>query len=87
MTRRFLSQFSRIHVRVAQVANHPYFRTNYLAGFVQDDWKARPNLTVNLGLRYEYYSPLREKFDRLSNLFLGSQGLTNAQVRPVDKFL
>ena len=69
-----------------QVANHPYFRTNYFAGFVQDDWKTRPNLTVNLGLRYEYYSPLREKFDRLSNLFLGSQGLTNAQVRTVDKF-
>ncbi|MCP9494970.1 MAG: TonB-dependent receptor [Pyrinomonadaceae bacterium MAG19_C2-C3] len=62
-----------------------YFRTNYYAGFVQDDWKTRPNLTLNLGLRYEYYSPLSETQGRLSNLFFGSQGLVNSQVRPVDQ--
>ena len=62
-----------------------YFRTNYWSGFVQDDWKARPNLTLNLGMRYEYYSPLKEKDGRLSNLFFGSQGLLNSRVTPVDQ--
>jgi hypothetical protein len=28
--------------------------SNFYAGFVQDNWRVRPNLTLNVGMRYEY---------------------------------
>ena len=32
--------------------------------FVQDDWKLSPKLTVNLGMRYEFETPLHERYNR-----------------------
>jgi hypothetical protein len=64
-------------VRFGSSAN--YFRTSAYSAYVVDDWKIRSNLSVNLGLRYEYFSPYVEKYDRMSSLDLAS-GVTGAAV-------
>lgn len=37
------------------------------AFYLQDDWKATSKLTFNIGIRYELFSPISEKFGRQSN--------------------
>ena len=37
---------------------------SFWAFYIQDDWKVTPKLTVNVGLRYEYETPLTERYDR-----------------------
>ena len=39
----------------------------HYAGFVQDDWRIKPRLMLNLGLRYEYNQPMREVNNLLGN--------------------
>jgi hypothetical protein len=50
-------------VTLAEAALPYYYRWNGAAGFVQNDWKLRPNLTLNLGLRYQLELPRTEKYN------------------------
>jgi hypothetical protein len=44
------------------------FRQSIFGGYVQDDWRWKPNLTLNLGLRYEMATVPTETNDKLVNL-------------------
>ena len=43
---------------------YPTFRWNYYAPWVQDDWKMSNRLTLNLGLRWDFNTPVFEDDDR-----------------------
>ncbi|HEX3321132.1 MAG TPA: TonB-dependent receptor [Terriglobales bacterium] len=47
-------------------------RQGLYAIFAQDDYKVRPNLTINIGLRYEYFGSISEKRGNISAVLLGS---------------
>lgn len=39
-------------------------RHTFILPYFQDNWKLRPNFTLNLGLRWEYYAPITESHGR-----------------------
>lgn len=45
------------------------FLANDFSWFVQDDWKMRPGLTINAGLRWDFYGNLVEKDGKIGNYY------------------
>ena len=51
-------------------SNDSGYRTRpYYAFYAQDDWRLRPHLMLNLGLRYDVQVPWVERFDRVTRGF------------------
>jgi hypothetical protein len=66
-----------------QAASAPtYARTKYTHAFVQDEWRVKKNLTLTIGLRYEYSTPRADLKKETFSLIPGEQSkvFTNAPV-------
>jgi hypothetical protein len=66
-----LSTFSPGKPRVRNFIFHDY------SGFVQDDWRIRPNLTLNIGVRYEFFGVPYERDALQGNVSQSIAGLIN----------
>jgi TonB dependent receptor len=68
-----VADFLADQMQTASISNISVFRDArwYRAGYFQDDWKVTPSLTLNLGVRYDYYQPNKEDAGRQANFIPG----------------
>lgn len=52
-----------------------YLRNKYAGTYFQDSWKARPNLAVNYGLRWDLITPWYEKYNQLQTVIQGQKSV------------
>lgn len=56
-----------------------YFRAQAYSAYVNDDWRLRRNFSLNLGVRYEFFTPFTEKQGHIANLDI-APGFTGVAV-------
>jgi Carboxypeptidase regulatory-like domain len=54
---------------------HPGYRFMEYGVYFQDDWRVNRWLTLNLGMRWDYFSPLSEQYGRIPNFSFATLGL------------
>jgi hypothetical protein len=56
----------------------PYARYGEYGFFLQDQWRATPRLSAQLGIRYDLFTPVSERYNRQSDFLFGSGTLATA---------
>lgn len=66
------------------LGNPQVFDRNHLfAGFLQDDWRIKPRVTLNLGVRYDFYGSPWERNNYLGNFNPNVNSATNSAIQQV----
>lgn len=60
-------------------------KRSYWGGFIQDDWKVSSRLTLNIGARYEWFSPTGETYDAQANFVPGNPFSTAEYLIPASR--
>jgi hypothetical protein len=62
--------------------NKSYLRDNVMDAYAQDDWRVLPSVTLNYGVRYEFFAPYTEKYGHLADVSTNPAGefTTEAEV-------
>lgn len=75
----FLAGFA-IYTQRGNTLVHPGYRMWEPSAYIQDDWRATRWLTLNLGLRYEVFTPFTEVANRMSNFNIKTLKIEQAGV-------
>ena len=76
---------SKFNSALASSIHDRAFRQTLYGAYFQDDWRFRPNLTVNLGLRYEMTTVMSETKGQLANLVNPTDASGPHRQSPVQK--
>ena len=74
------------NVQRSNSLNPPHYRVWEPSAFVQDDWHAASNLTLNLGVRYDVFTPFSEVHNAISNFNPATASIDVAGVNGVNDY-